>query len=599
MGSGSLADFESLYTADAVNRESATEPPDTRGTGPVAMFATAVWLRTAFSDLAWEIHDVAHDDDLVVVHATMSGRQTGPFVAYRPDGEVAAAFPPRGRRFAITQSHWFRMRDGRVAEHWANRDDLGMGQQLGWTPPTPLYLARMLLATHAARRTAPQDRGTRTMSMLPSGTGASEGPANDEPAKDGDHGWQLRTPTAQHAETVAGWSCSAAEAGRWVSNAVHPFPASAVTGWWQRPDVQPWLLVDPQDVPVGYGEIWDDADEDEVELARLIIDPHRRRQGVGRLLVDQLLTRARRSGRADCFLRVAPDNTAALALYRSAGFRDVDPAHADAWNQQQPVDYVWLHRHSAPIERRLDRKRTTSSSTRTHRITHHIERTTSCPPSPSTPPSSTQQSSRKKRRLRRTLLVALAAAAAFTAPTVEAAADAEIGGSPPLRDKQLLIASGKGKVTDECPSASTVPPAPAAGSFRAPTRARRSVRERFFAAIDDGNAASTRRCVPATFSGLLYETPDDAITQVGEGKVCPNGAGGHVFTGRVDIAGVSGRFQDVSSGRGHILSHHRQERLRHPHPHRPPPRRLAAARLRPLRHDLPINRIIVPATHHR
>ena len=46
------------------------------------------------------------------------------------------------------------MRDGRVAEHWANRDDLGMGQQLGWTPPTPLYLARMLLATHAARRTA-------------------------------------------------------------------------------------------------------------------------------------------------------------------------------------------------------------------------------------------------------------------------------------------------------------------------------------------------------------------------------------------------------------------------------------------------------------
>ena len=30
MGSGALADFESLYTEDAVNRESATEPPDTR-----------------------------------------------------------------------------------------------------------------------------------------------------------------------------------------------------------------------------------------------------------------------------------------------------------------------------------------------------------------------------------------------------------------------------------------------------------------------------------------------------------------------------------------------------------------------------------------
>ena len=152
MGSGSLDDFQGLYTADAVNREAATEPPDTRGTGPTAMFATARWLRTAFSDLAWQVHDVVQDHDLVVVHATMSGRQTGPFVAYLPDGEVAAAFPPRGRTFAVTQTHWFRIRDGLVAEHWANRDDLGMSQQLGWNPPTPGYLLRMLLASRRARR---------------------------------------------------------------------------------------------------------------------------------------------------------------------------------------------------------------------------------------------------------------------------------------------------------------------------------------------------------------------------------------------------------------------------------------------------------------
>jgi len=169
------------------------------------------------------------------------------------------------------------------------------------------------------------------------GTGGSEAPR-----RDGHRRWQLRPPAVLHAETVAGWSSSADEAGRWVSNAVHPFPASTVATWWQRPDVQPWLLVDPHGVPVGYGEIWDGADEDEVELARPLVDPHRRRQGVGTLLGDQLLTRARRNGRAGCFLRVAPDNTAELTLYRSAGFTDVDPAHADAWNQQQPVDYVWL-----------------------------------------------------------------------------------------------------------------------------------------------------------------------------------------------------------------------------------------------------------------
>jgi len=152
MGSGTLADFQALYTADAINREAKDEPPDTRGAGPDAMYATARWLRTAFSDLTWTVHDVARDGDLIVLHATMSGRQTGPFVAYRPDAEVAAVFPPRGRTFAVTQTHWFRMSDGKVAEHWANRDDLAMGQQLGWNPPTPIYLFRMLLASRRARR---------------------------------------------------------------------------------------------------------------------------------------------------------------------------------------------------------------------------------------------------------------------------------------------------------------------------------------------------------------------------------------------------------------------------------------------------------------
>jgi hypothetical protein len=30
--------------------------------------------------------------------------------------------------------HWFRAANGKVAEHWAVRDDLGMLRQLGLTP---------------------------------------------------------------------------------------------------------------------------------------------------------------------------------------------------------------------------------------------------------------------------------------------------------------------------------------------------------------------------------------------------------------------------------------------------------------------------------
>lgn len=152
MATGSVDDIAEVYGPDATNREATDEPPATRGKGPEAFYATALWLREAFSDLHWEVHDAVQEGELVVLHATMSGRQTGPFTAYAEDASVEMVFPPRGREFAVTQTHCFRMRDGKIAEHWANRDDLTMGEQLGWTPPTPVYMARMLLARRQARQ---------------------------------------------------------------------------------------------------------------------------------------------------------------------------------------------------------------------------------------------------------------------------------------------------------------------------------------------------------------------------------------------------------------------------------------------------------------
>jgi predicted ester cyclase len=154
MVDGTLADFEAVVHPDATNREAKDEPPAAGGRGPGAFHATALWLRGTFTDLAFEIHDAIADGDLVALHNTMSGRHTGPAVFYDADGRVRQAFPPTGKRFATTQTHWFRIRDGKVIEHWANRDDLGTAQQLGWAPPSPAYLARMTLATRKARRTA-------------------------------------------------------------------------------------------------------------------------------------------------------------------------------------------------------------------------------------------------------------------------------------------------------------------------------------------------------------------------------------------------------------------------------------------------------------
>jgi predicted ester cyclase len=154
MADGTLADFEAVVHPAAVNREAVAEPPACRGAGPAAYFATALWLRAAYADLHWAVHHVVAAGDLVVLHTTMSGRHVGTFVSYDASGRPAQAFPPTGRAFASTQTHWFRLADGTVIEHWANRDDLGTATQLGWAPPALPYLVRMALATRRARRAA-------------------------------------------------------------------------------------------------------------------------------------------------------------------------------------------------------------------------------------------------------------------------------------------------------------------------------------------------------------------------------------------------------------------------------------------------------------
>jgi predicted ester cyclase len=126
--------------------------PSARGTGPGAFHALALWLRGAFPDLSYEVHHAVGEGDLVTVNSTMQGHQTGPAVFYDEHAQVERAFAATGKPFAITQSHWFRMRDGKVVEHWANRDDLGMGAQLGWFPPSPAHLVRSARLKRRAQR---------------------------------------------------------------------------------------------------------------------------------------------------------------------------------------------------------------------------------------------------------------------------------------------------------------------------------------------------------------------------------------------------------------------------------------------------------------
>ena len=167
MTEGTREDFEPVYHPEGVNREAAVEPPATRQPGPAGFWATAQWLREAFSGLRFEIHEAVERDDLVVLHVTMSGRHTGDFVNFRPGTAIVdSVMPPTGKAFAVTQTHWFRTRDGVITEHWANRDDPGHGQagRLG-TPVARLPPARR--DRQAPRPTALERTTGRTGSGIP------------------------------------------------------------------------------------------------------------------------------------------------------------------------------------------------------------------------------------------------------------------------------------------------------------------------------------------------------------------------------------------------------------------------------------------------
>jgi predicted ester cyclase len=167
MARGTREDFERLIAPDWVNHEAKDEPPEARQPyGPAACEATALWLREAFSELDWEIHEVVAERDLVVVHCTMTGRHTGDFIAYDEHATVDEVFPPTGKSFRSTQTHWIRVADGKMTEHWANRDDFGMARELGWAPPSPIYLARMLIAGARARRRARRQSIKRPMESV-------------------------------------------------------------------------------------------------------------------------------------------------------------------------------------------------------------------------------------------------------------------------------------------------------------------------------------------------------------------------------------------------------------------------------------------------
>ena len=100
-----------------------------RVNGPKAMRETAEWLIAQYPDIHMEIEALVAEGDLVVARVHSEGTNLGP---------LNGVLPPTGKRFSARQSHWYRISDGKLAEHWATREDLPAMIQLGVIrPPGP------------------------------------------------------------------------------------------------------------------------------------------------------------------------------------------------------------------------------------------------------------------------------------------------------------------------------------------------------------------------------------------------------------------------------------------------------------------------------
>ena len=106
----------------------ASAPPG-KVNGPAAMKGSAEWLLGQFPDMHMTIEAIVAEGDLVACRIVSEGTNLGP---------INPMMPATGKRFTARQSHWFRIEGGKLAEHWATRDDLSAMLQLGVIrPPGP------------------------------------------------------------------------------------------------------------------------------------------------------------------------------------------------------------------------------------------------------------------------------------------------------------------------------------------------------------------------------------------------------------------------------------------------------------------------------
>jgi len=117
---GNLDAVADLLSSDFVDHAAPPGfPPGLEGAKQVF-----VMYRSAFPDFRLSVGDVIAEGDKVVVRWVTQGTHQGELMG----------IPPTGKRVTVTGIDLFRVAGGKIAEHWAEFDMMGMMQQLGVIP---------------------------------------------------------------------------------------------------------------------------------------------------------------------------------------------------------------------------------------------------------------------------------------------------------------------------------------------------------------------------------------------------------------------------------------------------------------------------------
>jgi predicted ester cyclase len=120
---GDIDGLAEVVAFDCVNHDTPPGIPQ----GLEGITQTMLWLRSAFTDQRYEVHQVIGEGETVAIFCTLHARHTGDFMG----------IPPSGREIAYKLVHIVRYEEGKQAETWAVRDDLTMLRQLGALPGRP------------------------------------------------------------------------------------------------------------------------------------------------------------------------------------------------------------------------------------------------------------------------------------------------------------------------------------------------------------------------------------------------------------------------------------------------------------------------------